>query len=107
VAPSKNSIEAWKVVGEGDAPALERGWTSAEMASPLAPMIVDGVVFAVSNSPTAVLHALDGATGKELWNSGTTMSAAVRISGLSGSASQLYLGTSDGTIYAFGFPIEH
>jgi outer membrane protein assembly factor BamB len=54
-----------------------------------------------------VLHALDGATGKELWNSGKTMTAAVRIGGLSGSGSQIYLGTSDGTIYAFGFPIEH
>jgi outer membrane protein assembly factor BamB len=68
---------------------------------------VDGVVFAVSNSPAAVLHALDGATGKELWNSGKTMTAAVRAGGLSGSGSQIYLGTSDGTIYAFGFPIEH
>ena len=105
VAPSKNSIAAWKV--EGDAPAVQPGWTSAEMTSPLAPIVVNGVVFAVSNSPSAVLHALDGATGKELWNSGKTMTAAVRIGGLSGSGSQIYLGTSDGTIYAFGFPIEH
>jgi len=27
--------------------------------------------------------------------------------GLSGGGSQLYLGTYDGMLYAFGFPIEH
>ena len=107
VAPSKDSVAAWKVAEQGDAAALQSGWTSAEMPSPLAPIVVNGVVFAVSNSPSAVLHALDGATGKELWNSGKTMTSAVRIGGLSGSGSQIYLGTSDGTIYAFGFPIEH
>ena len=107
VAPSKDSVAAWKIGEQGDAAAIQPGWTSAEMPSPLAPIVVNGVVFAVSNSPSAVLHALDGTTGKELWNSGKTMTAAVRIGGLSGSGSQIYLGTSDGTIYAFGFPIEH
>ncbi len=107
VAPSRDSVAAWKVAEQGDTAAMQPGWTSAEMPSPLAPIVVNGVVFAVSNSPSAVLHALDGATGKELWNSGETMTAAVRIGGLSGSGSQIYLGTSDGTIYAFGFPIEH
>jgi outer membrane protein assembly factor BamB len=105
LAPSKNTIGAWII--DGDTPSLHLGWTSGEMASPLAPIVVNGVVFAVSSSPTAVLHVLDGATGKELWNSGKTMTAPVKIGGLSGSGSQIYVGTSDGTIYAFGFPIEH
>ena len=69
--------------------------------------IVTNDPFRLSNSPAAVLHALDGATGKELWNSGKTMTAPVRTSGLSAIGSQVYLGTSDGMIYAFGFPIEH
>jgi len=107
VAPSNNSITAWKVTGEGGAPVLQSGWTSREIASPLAPIIVNGVVFAVSNSSPAVVYALDGANGKELWNSGKTLSTGVRISGLSEIGSQLYLGASDGTFYAFGFPIEH
>jgi outer membrane protein assembly factor BamB len=106
-APSHNSIAAWKVAGQSDAPVLQPGWTSREIASPLAPIIVNGVVFAVSNSSPAVLYALDGATGKELWNSGKALSAAIRIGGLSAIGSQLYLGASDGTFYAFGFPIEH
>jgi outer membrane protein assembly factor BamB len=104
-APSKNSIAAWKV--SGDAPALQAGWTSGELASPSAPIVINGVVFTVTNSPNAVLHAIDGATGKELWNSGKTMTAAVRAGSLSSGNSQVYLGTSDGMIYAFGFPIEH
>jgi outer membrane protein assembly factor BamB len=106
-APSNNSIAAWKVSGQSGAPVLQPGWTSREIASPLAPIIVNGVVFAVSSSSPAVLYALDGATGRELWNSGKMLSAAVRNSGLSSIGSQVYLGASDGTFYAFGFPIEH
>lgn len=106
-APSKNSIAAWKVADRGGAPLLQPAWTSREMASPLAPIVVNGVVFAVSNSSPAVLYAFDGATGKELWNSGKTMSAAIRNGGLSSIGSQVYLGAGDGTFYAFGFPIEH
>jgi hypothetical protein len=107
LGPSKDAVASWKVVEQEGALALQSGWKSAEMASPLAPIIVNGVVFTVSNSPSAVLHALDGTTGKELWNSGKTMTSAVRTSGLSGAGSQIYIGTSDGMIYAFGFPIEH
>lgn len=106
-APSNNSIAAWKVTGSNDAPFLQSGWTSREIAAPLAPIVVNGVVFAVSNSSPAVLYALDGATGKELWNSGKALSAPIRNGGLSAIGSQLYLGASDGTFYAFGFPIEH
>jgi outer membrane protein assembly factor BamB len=106
-APSNNSIAAWKVTGPNDAPVLQAGWTSREIPAPLAPIVVNGVVFAVSNSSPAVLYALDGATGKELWNSGNALSAPIRNGGLSAIGSQLYLGASDGTFYAFGFPIEH
>jgi outer membrane protein assembly factor BamB len=106
-APSNNSIAAWKVAGQDGPPVLQPGWISREIASPLAPIVVNGVVFAVSNSSPAVLYAFDGGTGKELWNSGKTLSAAVRNGGLSAIGSQLYLGAGDGTLYAFGFPIEH
>ncbi len=106
-APSKDSITAWRVADQSGTPVLQPGWTSREMASPLGPIAINGVIFSASNSSAPVLDAFDGATGKELWNSGRTMAAPVRYGGLSGSAGQLYLETSDGTIYAFGFPIEH
>ena len=58
-------------------------------------------------SSPAVLYALDAATGKELWNSGKTIASFVHGGVLSGGGSQVYLGTYDGTLHAFGFPIEH
>jgi outer membrane protein assembly factor BamB len=58
-------------------------------------------------SVPAVLYALDAATGKEFWNSGNTITSFVHSGGLSAGGSQIYLGTHDGTLYAFGFPIEH
>jgi outer membrane protein assembly factor BamB len=124
-AVTNGAIVAWKVVDRNGAAALEPGWVSRDLASPLTPLVINGVVFAVSSgefrgkdskmtaaqrakaSAPAVLYALDGATGKELWNSGKTITSFMHGGGLSGGAGQVYLGTHDGTLYSFGFPIEH
>lgn len=106
LAASKGAIVSWKLGEKG----LESGWVSRDIAAPLAPIVINGVVFAASagnGSQPAVLYALDGQTGKEYWNSGKTITAAVHNGRISASGSQVYLGASDGTIYAFGFPIEH
>jgi len=58
-------------------------------------------------SSRAVLYALDGETGKEIWNSGTTIASFARGAALSGGVGQIYLTTHDGMIYTFGFPMEH
>jgi outer membrane protein assembly factor BamB len=57
-------------------------------------------------SKPAVLYALDASTGKELWNSGTTITSFVHSAGLSGGFGEVFVGTYDSTFYAFGFPIE-
>jgi outer membrane protein assembly factor BamB len=106
LSPDTSSIAAWKVTDRNGAPVLQPGWKSREMASPLTPAIVNGVVFAVSAKP-AVLYAFDGVTGRELWNSGHTIGSFVDTGGLSAGYTQVYLGAHDGTLYAFGFPIEH
>jgi outer membrane protein assembly factor BamB len=106
-APTRDSITAWKVAAQGGIPVLQPGWTSRELAAPKGPVMVNGVLFTVSNSSTPVLYAFDADSGKELWNSGRTIAAPIRDGGLTGSETEIYLGTSDGTIYAFGFPIEH
>ncbi len=106
LASSKGAIVSWKLDDQG----LQSGWVSRDLLSPLRPIVVNGVVFAASagdRSHPAVLYALDGGSGKELWNSGKTITAAIHTGALSGSGSQIYVGASDGTIYAFGFPIEH
>jgi outer membrane protein assembly factor BamB len=106
-APAAHAVVACKVVDRDGAPALDSGWESRGIVSPLPPIVINGVVFAASGgSSPAVFYALDGSTGKELWSSGATVTSPAR-GGLSGGGSQVYLGTQDGTLYAFGFPIEH
>ena len=124
-AGSKGAIVAWKIVEQNGAPTLQPGWASRNLVSPLTPTIINGVIFATSSgefrtndskvtaaqraarSSRAVMYALDGATGKELWNSGAAITSFTRGAALSGGMGQIYLTTYDGTIYAFGFPIEH
>jgi hypothetical protein len=107
VASTANAIVAWKVMDRNGVSALQTGWVSRDMVSPLTPIVVNGVVFAVTSSVPAVLYALDAATGKELWNSGSTITSFVDSGGLSAGGSQIFLGTHDGSLYAFGFPMEH
>lgn len=105
---SSNAVVALKVLDRNGAPALQPGWTSRDIASPVAPMVVNGVVFTASTGPSpTILYALDATSGKELWNSGQAIAGAIRGGGLSAGNSQVYLATDDGTFYAFGFPIEH
>ena len=52
----------------------------------------------------AVLYALDPATGKELWNSGTTITSTASA-GMSAGTGQVYVVTADNTVYAFGIPL--
>jgi hypothetical protein len=124
-ANKNGGVTAWKVVERGGGIALEPGWTSRDMVSPVTPIIVNGVVFAlatgefrtndasvtaaqrVQKSSRAVLYALDATNGKDMWNSGTTMTTFVDTGRLAAGGSRVYVGTHDGTQYAFGFPIEH
>jgi outer membrane protein assembly factor BamB len=109
LVPRTGAVAAYKVTEQGGNLTFENGWVSREINAPLTPMVINGVVFAASggsrNGP-AVLYALDGATGKELWSSGRTITSLVKGGGIAAGNSQVYLPTQDGTIYAFGFPIE-
>ena len=103
LAPTANSLVALKVADQAVEPAWKR-----DIDSPLTPLVINGVVFGASGGKSnSVLYAFDGASGAPLWNSGKTITSFVHGGGLSGGGSQVYLGTNDGTFYAFGFPIEH
>jgi hypothetical protein len=123
-AVTNGSIVAFKLVDEGGKLSLEPAWASRDLTSPAAPLVFNGVVFALSTgehrpanasataaarakaSIPAVLYALDPLTGKELWTSGKTITSFAR-GGLSAAAGQVYLVTFDNTVYAFGIPMEH
>jgi outer membrane protein assembly factor BamB len=109
LASGPDSVVSWKVTERDGKVALERSWTSLPLAAPLRQVILNGVVFAASagGKSAPVMFALDGASGKELWNSGKTITSVARSAGLSAGGGQVYLGTDDGTLYAFGFPMEH
>jgi outer membrane protein assembly factor BamB len=99
-----NKIVSFKVGDENGAPALQQEWSSRELVSPAPPIVINGVVFALSSgSPgvPAVLYALDGTTGKELWNSGKGI-AGYSTTGISAGAGKIFVGTQDGMLYAFG-----
>lgn len=104
-------ITAFRPGSEGDAIGFFQKWNSADMPGLLTPLVVNGVVFAVAGGDPrthATLHALDAATGKELFRSGDAITSFVpKSGGLTAAGSAVYLGTHDGTLWAFGFPIEH
>jgi outer membrane protein assembly factor BamB len=117
------AVAAWRLLGRDENVSLESGWLSRDLVSPLPPVIINGVVFAVSSgeskdgklsaaeraqrSSPAVIYALDGASGRALWDSGKIITSFVHSGGVSGGAGQIYLQTYDQTLYAFGFPMEH
>jgi len=111
-AVSTGAVVAYRVVDAGASLALEAGWTSHDLAAPATPIIVNGVVFALgtgrpdSASGTgtpAVLHAYDGANGRALWTSGSAITAFASPGSFWSAMSQVYVGASDGNLYAFGF----
>jgi hypothetical protein len=112
---TNGTVVAWKVVDQNGAPAVEPGWIARNMISPTSPTIINGTVFALSTGRTssaqhsfpAVLYALDGASGRELWNSGKAITSPVGAQAVSGGGGQVYVTARDGTLYAFGFPMEH
>src|SRR5262249_56630745 len=73
LVPTAGAVAAWKLVDQNGAPSLQKGWTSPDIGSPVAPMVINGVVFAAStgqrNTP-AVLYALDGSTRQALRDHG-------------------------------------
>jgi outer membrane protein assembly factor BamB len=112
---SDGAVVALKLIGEGRTLATEPGWVSQNLSTPATPLIVNGVVFTLATGTPAasgdrgmpaVLHAYDGATGKRLWSSEKAMTTFASPGSLWTGLGQIYVGTHDGTLYAFGFEDE-
>jgi outer membrane protein assembly factor BamB len=111
-AINNGAVVALRVAEANGVLSLEREWTSHDLTMPGTPIVVNGVVFALSTgrpasaggtgSP-AVLYAYDGLSGKALWNSGKSMRTFASPGSYWSALSQVYVGTDDGSVYAFGF----
>lgn len=100
------AVVALKLANAAGAPSLQPAWTSNDLISPATPIVVNGVVFALSAgraATPAVLHAYDGATGKALWSSLKSMTSPASPASFWSALSQIYVGGTDGTVHAFGF----
>jgi outer membrane protein assembly factor BamB len=96
------------------------------MNVPEPPVVMNGVVLAISSgeyarqiapdghvlksqeriekSTHATLYGFDAATGKELYSSGDAIGSFTHMGALAVSAGRVFLTAHDGTVYAFGFP---
>jgi len=123
----EGGVAAFKVEEVGGKPELVPAWVSRDMHRGYPPVIANGVVYAygsgeetkqawpdiglnfdssirASKSGHVTVFALDAQTGKELWSSGDTITSFNHFDGLSIANGKLYLGTYDGTFWAFGLP---
>ncbi len=112
---TNGAIVAFKLADREGTLELQPAWVSPDLISPVTATFVNGVVFALSSgepraggqrSTNAVLYALDAATGKSLWDSGTTIASPVHAIGPAVDDTQVYVVTTDGTLYTFGFVVE-
>jgi outer membrane protein assembly factor BamB len=122
------SVMAFRVEMKNGAPTLSPAWISRDLNVPEPPVIANGVVFALSSgedvrqvdgagnslgtaervagSGKAVLYAFDAETGKELFNSGDTLSSFTHFGGIAVSNGRVFVTTWDGFVYAFGLKQE-
>jgi outer membrane protein assembly factor BamB len=125
-APS-GSIVAFKVEDAGGKPTLTPQWVSGDLLSPEGPVTAAGLVYALSSglSPRvakkdgtpytvgevekmakpAILHVLDGETGKEVFSSGTAATTFAH-SGIAVANGRVFFTTHDNTLFVYGVPFE-
>jgi outer membrane protein assembly factor BamB len=113
------SMMAFRVVADAsNNPKLEPAWISGDFSLPDPAVIANGVVFALSNGENAsqrgdesrrftnthpaVLMALDAKTGKELYNSGSSIGTWVHFSGLALADGRVFAVDHDSNVYSFG-----
>jgi len=107
-AVSSGAILGVKLTHQEGKFSAQPAWVSQNIAAPLTPIVVNGVAFAVSgpsNAP-AGLYALHGVTGQTLWQSEKTIASPLSGRSFWVGSGHVFVGTRDGTVYAFGFAME-
>ncbi len=83
-----------------------RVWNAANVQGRIAPVVANGIVYALSSGPThATLYALDALTGKQLYASGDAIGLPITPGGLALANGHVCFGTGS-TLYCFGIPFE-
>jgi hypothetical protein len=104
------SIVAFKVAEQDGKTVLIPAWSSPDLVNPAPPVVANGVVIALSEGDrktNARLYVLDAATGKQLYASGSEIATYAQMSGVSVGDAHAFFTTHDGTLYCFGFGMEH
>jgi outer membrane protein assembly factor BamB len=108
-SPSTGAVIDFTLDGDR---ALKQSWVVSELTKPAVPVVVNGVVFALSTgdrqpgpASSSVLYAVDSLTGKTLWTSGRDIAGSAEGSLVVGN-SQVYVLTRDRVLYAFGFAMD-
>jgi hypothetical protein len=84
-------------------PMLVPTWMSRDMHVPDPPAVANGVVYVLQTGETnAILYALDGETGKELYSSDKAIDSWTHFSEPVVADGKVYVSTWDGRVYAFG-----
>ena len=101
-------IVAFTIQEQDGHPTLVATWTSRDIAAPSPAVVANGIVFALATgdgkkNAHAILYALDGATGKELYSSQSIVRSFSRNGGLAIANRRIYFTTHDNAVYCFGF----
>jgi outer membrane protein assembly factor BamB len=107
-AISSGALLGVKLVHQDGKFSVQPAWVSQNIPAPLTPIVVNGVAFAASgpsNAP-AGLYALHGTTGKTLWQSEKIIPGPLSGRSFWVGSGHVFVGTRDGTLYAFGFAME-
>jgi hypothetical protein len=117
---SDGSVMAFKVASDSriGKPVLEPVWISSNLKVPDPVVIANGVVFTLATGENvnqrgqmegrlrgtqpAVLYALDAHTGKELYNSGKSITSWVHFSGLAIAEGRIFSVDYESQVYCFG-----
>jgi hypothetical protein len=102
------SIVAFTVEEQDGQPTLMPKWISRDIAAPGPAVIANGMVFALASGDRkknshAILYALDGASGKELYSSQSLVKSFSHNAGLAIANRRIYFTTHDNAVYCFGF----
>ena len=119
------AVAAFKMEERAGKVTLTPAWISRDMYMAEPPVVANGIVFGygsgesttqrwaepghvggaegrIQESTHAILYALDGQTGQELWSSGDQIKSWNHFTGLTVANGRVYIGTYDGVLYCFG-----